>query len=177
MLVSGGDSGMGIDFWLILLYLPSGFLALTVLMNRGSLKGPQLSHSKTDPYLLYNLPLTHYTVSTERLLMCAASKAPWSTLSLTLNWNLAQAAWSPDKVLLPDLTPSHLQPLSACFPTLPTYSSSLLGGSLCFWGDSWCVTPGSQPLHGPWFPTALGPAEERERVVREQEPTVCLGEI
>lgn len=45
MLVSGADNGVGIEFWLTLLYLPSGFLALTVLMNRAHPKGLQLFHS------------------------------------------------------------------------------------------------------------------------------------
>lgn len=46
------------------------------------------------------------------VLMCAASvAAPCFTLSLTLNWNLSQAAWSPSEALLRHLTLSHLQPL------------------------------------------------------------------
>lgn len=160
-------------------YLPSGFLALTVLMNRASPKGPQLSHSRIDPLSLRQPPSHsshHVHGQSEWILMCATSVAPWSTLALTLDWNLAQAAWSPDKALQPDLTPSHLQP-RPCLPTLPTYSGSFLGGSLCFWGDSWCVTPGSQPL-SPWAMVShCTEASRGERAVREQEPTVCLGEM
>lgn len=149
----------------MLLHLASVFLVvLTGLMNRAILKGLQLSYCGVDSCLLHSVPPTlHSHIHRQYILRYAACyPSSGSTLSLTLHWNLAQAAWVPDQALSLDLTPSHLQPLSLLSST---YSGFLLGGSLCFWGDSWCVTPGSQPLHGPWFPTALGPAEERVRAV------------
>lgn len=84
-------------------HLPPDFLALTVLMNRVSLEGPQLFHCNIDSCLLHDLPPTFHVPSYPTMSMvdsdvCCFRSSVVHLVPHSTGIFLIQAAWGPDEL-------------------------------------------------------------------------------